>query len=56
MPGIMLRALVVPPNWCMAAYGLLVKMLALAKVEQLRQQGDLPVTRLDAVLREVERE
>ena len=29
------------------------QMLALAKVEQLRQQGDLPVTRLDAVLREV---
>ena len=29
------------------------QMLALAKVEQLRQQGDLPVTRLDAVLREI---
>ena len=29
------------------------QMLALAKVEQLRQQGALPVTRLDAVLREV---
>lgn len=29
------------------------QMLALAKVEQLRQQGGLPTTRLDAVLREV---
>jgi two-component system sensor histidine kinase TctE len=28
-------------------------MLALAKVEQLRQQGAVPVTRLDAVLREI---
>ncbi|MBS0508884.1 MAG: HAMP domain-containing histidine kinase, partial [Proteobacteria bacterium] len=29
------------------------QMLALAKVEQLRQQGEPPVTRLDTVLREV---
>ena len=29
------------------------QMLALAKVEQLRQQGAVPVTRLDAVLREI---
>lgn len=29
------------------------QMLALAKVEQLRQQGEVPVTRLDRVLREV---
>ncbi|WP_404302741.1 sensor histidine kinase [Alicycliphilus denitrificans] len=29
------------------------QMLALAKVEQLRQQGELPVSRLDEVLREV---
>ena len=29
------------------------QMLALARVEQLRQQGALPVTRLDAVLRDV---
>lgn len=29
------------------------QMLSLAKVEQLRQQGERPVTRLDAVLREV---
>jgi two-component system sensor histidine kinase TctE len=29
------------------------QMLALAKVEQLRQQGELPTTRLDEVLREV---
>lgn len=29
------------------------QMLALAKVEQLRQQGEVPVTRLDTVLREM---
>lgn len=29
------------------------QMLALAKVEQLRQQGEVPVTRLDGVLREM---